>query len=121
MGQDPGDHGGIGDHGDDPHPPLALGAAERVDFKDPAQQLRPAAPRRAAGPVDGIDDGHGPLGPGGFRFLRQPVMLGDRDDRHTVIKGGVIEGDEVVTRGAVELASATSKAAAGGGRCAIAG
>jgi multidrug efflux pump subunit AcrA (membrane-fusion protein) len=50
----------------------------------------------------------------GSGFLRQPVVLGDRDDRYTSIQSGVIEGDEVVTRGAVELASVTSQAAAGG-------
>jgi hypothetical protein len=30
MGEDPGDHGGLGDHGDDPHQPLAPGTGERM-------------------------------------------------------------------------------------------
>jgi hypothetical protein len=31
MGEDPGDHGGLGDHGDDPHQPLAPGTGERIE------------------------------------------------------------------------------------------
>jgi hypothetical protein len=42
MGEDPGDHDGLGDHGDDPHQPLAPGTGERIDLEDAAEQLRPA-------------------------------------------------------------------------------
>jgi len=53
MREDPGDDGGIGDHGDDPHQPLALGAAKRIDFKDPAsssaQRNRAARRDQSAG------------------------------------------------------------------------
>jgi len=49
----------------------------------------------------------------GEAFLRQNVILGERDDRYTAIKGGLVEGDEVVVRGAVELATVASQPAAG--------
>lgn len=64
LGEDPSDHDGIGDHGDDPHPPRAPGAGERVHLEDPAEQLGPAAPRGAEGPVDRVDDRHRCLGRG---------------------------------------------------------
>ena len=59
LREDPDDHGGIGDHGDDPHQPPAPGAPERVHLEDPAEQLGPAqsgrftrlAPPRAPGPA----------------------------------------------------------------------
>ena len=51
----------------------------------------------------------------GEAFQRQPVVVGDRDDRYTAIKSGVVEGDEVVTQGAVELATLASQPASGGG------
>ena len=56
MGEDPGDHGGIGDHGDDPHQLPAPRAAERVHLENPAEQFGPAEPRGAEGPVDRVDD-----------------------------------------------------------------
>ena len=43
MGEDPVDHLGLGNEGDDAHLVSAPGTPERVDLKDPAQQLRPAA------------------------------------------------------------------------------
>jgi len=39
MGEDPGDHGGIGDHGNDPHQFPAPGTGERVYLENPAEQL----------------------------------------------------------------------------------
>jgi hypothetical protein len=74
--EDPGDDGGIGDHGDDPHQPLALGAAERINFKDPAEQLSPTEPDRSEGPVGRLHDGNGRLGPGGCRHLTPPHTPG---------------------------------------------
>jgi hypothetical protein len=52
MDEDPGDHGGLGDHGDDPHQPLAPGTGERIDLEDAAQQLRPAESGCAERPVE---------------------------------------------------------------------
>ncbi len=43
MGEDSVDHSGLGNEGDDAHLVSAAGTPERVDLKDPAQQLRPAA------------------------------------------------------------------------------
>ena len=51
MNQDPRDHGGIGDHGDDPHQPLAPGARERVHLEGSAEQLGPAVPGPAGVPA----------------------------------------------------------------------
>jgi len=56
MGEDPGDHGGLGDHGDDPHQPLAPGTGERIDLEDAAEQLRPAESGCAERPVHRLDD-----------------------------------------------------------------
>ena len=56
MGEDPGDHGGLGDHGDDPHQPLAPGTGERIDLEDAAEQLRPAESGYAERPVHRLDD-----------------------------------------------------------------
>lgn len=39
----------------------------------------------------------------GEAFLRQSVVVGERDDRFTAITAGVIPGDLIVTRGAAEL------------------
>jgi multidrug efflux pump subunit AcrA (membrane-fusion protein) len=50
----------------------------------------------------------------GEAFQRQPIVVGDRDDRYTAIKSGVVEGDEVVTRGAAQLATLASQPAGGG-------
>ena len=50
----------------------------------------------------------------GEGFLRQNVILGERDDRYTAIKSGLVEGDEVVVRGAVELATVAAQPAGGG-------
>lgn len=47
-------------------------------------------------------------------FLRQNVVLGERDDRFTAIKSGVVEGDVVVTRGAAELKTVALQPTAGG-------
>jgi hypothetical protein len=56
MGEDPGDHGGLGDHGDDPRQPLAPGTGERIDLEDAAEQLRPAESGCAERPVHRLDD-----------------------------------------------------------------
>ena len=50
----------------------------------------------------------------GEGFLRQNVVVGEHDDRFTVIKSGVIAGDQVVTRGAVELKTVALRPTAGG-------
>lgn len=50
----------------------------------------------------------------GDDLVKQNVVVGERDDRYTAIKRGVVEGDEVVTRGAVELATLASQPAATG-------
>ncbi len=50
----------------------------------------------------------------GEAFMRQNVVLGERDDRYTAIKSGVIAGDFVVTRGAVELKTVALRPAGGG-------
>jgi len=50
----------------------------------------------------------------GNDFVRQNVLIGERDDRYTAIRSGVVEGDEVVTRGAVELATLSSQPVGGG-------
>jgi hypothetical protein len=56
MGEDPGDPGGLGDHGDDPHQPLAPGTGERIDLEEAAEQLRPAESGCAERPVHRLDD-----------------------------------------------------------------
>ena len=56
MGQDPGDHGGVGADRENPHRAPAAGAGERVDLKDSAQQLGPARAGGAEGPVHWVDD-----------------------------------------------------------------
>ena len=43
VGENLVDHSGLGNEGDDAHLVSAPGTLERVDLKDPAQQLRPAA------------------------------------------------------------------------------
>ncbi len=43
VGENPVDHSGLGNEGDDAHLVCAPGTPQRVDLKDPAQQLRPAA------------------------------------------------------------------------------
>ncbi len=50
MGEDP------GDHGDDPHQPLAPGTGERIDLEDAAEELRPAESGCAERPVHRLDD-----------------------------------------------------------------
>ncbi len=50
----------------------------------------------------------------GEAFVRQNVVVGERDDRYTAITSGVIPGDLVVTRGAVELKTVVLRPAGGG-------
>lgn len=50
----------------------------------------------------------------GDQLVRQNVVTGERNDQYTAITSGIIEGDEVVTRGAVELATLSSQPAGGG-------
>jgi len=50
----------------------------------------------------------------GERFQRQNVVVGDRDDRYTVIRSGLVSGDEVVVRGAAELKTVALQPAASG-------
>jgi multidrug efflux pump subunit AcrA (membrane-fusion protein) len=50
----------------------------------------------------------------GGAFVRQNIVVGERDDRFTVIKSGVIGGDMVVTRGAAELKTVALQPSAGG-------
>ncbi|MEP7325589.1 MAG: efflux RND transporter periplasmic adaptor subunit [Gemmatimonadota bacterium] len=50
----------------------------------------------------------------GDQLVKQNVVIGERNDQYTAIKSGVVEGDEVVTRGAVELATLASQPAGGG-------
>lgn len=50
----------------------------------------------------------------GAGFLRQSVVLGEQDDRFTVIKTGVVAGDLVVTRGGAELKAVALRPAAAG-------
>ena len=50
----------------------------------------------------------------GDKLVKQNVVTGERNDQYTAIKSGVVEGDEVVTRGAVELATLASQPAGGG-------
>ena len=50
----------------------------------------------------------------GDAIVRQNVVVGERNDQYTAIKSGVVEGDEVVTRGAVELATLSSQPTGGG-------
>lgn len=50
----------------------------------------------------------------GDQIVRQNVVTGQRDDRYTAVTSGVVEGDEVVTRGAAELATLASQPAGGG-------
>ena len=50
----------------------------------------------------------------GDAIVRQNVVTGERNDQYTAIKSGVVEGDEVVTRGAVELATLSSQPTGGG-------
>lgn len=51
----------------------------------------------------------------GERFQRQNVVVGDRDDRYTAIRSGLVSGDEVVVRGAAELKTVALQPAGGGG------
>ena len=50
----------------------------------------------------------------GEAFVRQNVVVGERDDRFTAVKSGVIAGDLVVTKGAVELKTVALRPAGGG-------
>ncbi|MEO7987775.1 MAG: efflux RND transporter periplasmic adaptor subunit [Gemmatimonadales bacterium] len=50
----------------------------------------------------------------GDALVKQNVVIGERNDQYTAITSGVVEGDEVVTRGAVELATLSSQPAGGG-------
>ena len=50
----------------------------------------------------------------GDAIVKQNVVTGERNDRYTAIKSGVVEGDQVVTRGAVELATLASQPGASG-------
>lgn len=50
----------------------------------------------------------------GEQFQRQNVVVGDRNDRYTAIKSGVVAGDEVVVRGASQLAMVSRQPGAGG-------
>lgn len=50
----------------------------------------------------------------GEQFQRQNVVVGDRNDRYTAIRSGVIAGDEVVVRGAAQLAMVARQPGAGG-------
>ncbi len=50
----------------------------------------------------------------GDKLVKQNVVTGERNDQYTTIKRGVVEGDEVVTRGAIELATLASQPAGGG-------
>ena len=50
----------------------------------------------------------------GDGYLRQNVVVGERDDRFTAIKSGVLEGDMVVTRGAAELRTVALQPTASG-------
>jgi len=50
----------------------------------------------------------------GDAFVRQNVVVGERDDRYTAVTSGVIAGDLVVTKGAVELKAVALRPAGGG-------
>jgi cobalt-zinc-cadmium efflux system membrane fusion protein len=50
----------------------------------------------------------------GEQFMRQNVVMGDRDDRYTAIRSGLVAGDEVVVRGAAELKTVAAQPAGGG-------
>jgi len=51
----------------------------------------------------------------GERFQRQNVVVGERDDRYTAIRSGLVPGDEVVVQGAAQLATVAQQGAGGGG------
>ena len=55
VGENPVDHSGLSNEGDDAHLVSAAGTPERVDLKDPAQQLRPAAAGFLEGGRHGLD------------------------------------------------------------------
>lgn len=50
----------------------------------------------------------------GDAIVKQNVVTGERNDQYTAIKSGIVEGDEVVTQGAVELATLAAQPAASG-------
>lgn len=50
----------------------------------------------------------------GENFVRQDVVVGERDDRYTAITRGVFPGDLVVTQGAMQLKTVALRPAAGG-------
>ena len=50
----------------------------------------------------------------GESFVRQNVVVGERDDRYTAILSGLVPGDEVVTVGAVELRTLSSQPSGAG-------
>lgn len=50
----------------------------------------------------------------GVEYVRQNVVIGERDDRFTAIKSGLLASDIVVTRGAAELKAVAMQPAAGG-------
>jgi hypothetical protein len=107
MGEDPGDHGGFGDRGDDPHQPLAPGTGERIDLEDAAEQLRPAESGCAERPAHRLDDRDRRLG----RVARLPpprvpvgsVLLRDIADVKRLKQE---DGPNLVTQGSTELVHA---------------
>jgi multidrug efflux pump subunit AcrA (membrane-fusion protein) len=50
----------------------------------------------------------------GDGYLRQPVIVGEHDDRYTAITSGVVAGDVIVTRGAAELKTVSLQPSASG-------